>query len=170
MLCTLTGFTAAAIVGLGESMRQVIQFEYTLVIDGELVSESGEPMGLLTGVDQLPAGLEAAMIGKAPGRYSVTLPPEQAYGGYDPELQMQVLPEDLPEEPRIGGAYAGESDDGQELLFRVIAIQDGEVTLDGNHEWAGKTLEYTFTIHSTREATAEEIDHGHVHGEGGHHH
>jgi FKBP-type peptidyl-prolyl cis-trans isomerase SlyD len=63
-------------------------------------------------------------------------------------------------------------EDGQPLLYRVVEIEDYTVILDANHKWAGKTLEYIFTIHGVRPADRGEVAHGHVHGEGGvvHHH
>lgn len=153
----------------------VVKFEYVLRINEETVDRSPEgcPLTILTHcAPNLPAGLEASLIGKEPGDYIVNVPPEGAYGRYDPAKRVVVQRHDLPEEPRLGGAYTAEGEDGQHLLYRVVEVEDYTVVLDANHKWAGQTLEYSFTIHTRRKADREEIAHGHVHGEGGvvHHH
>ncbi len=148
----------------------VIRFEYTLYVDGALVDRSpeGHPITILTGhAPHLPAGLESALMGKEPGEYHVSLPPKGAHGPYDPAKRVVVDRKDLPEEPRLGGAYTAEGPDGQPLLYRVVEVAGDRVILDANPKWAGKTLEYRFTIHTVRPADAEEVAHGHVHGEGG---
>ncbi|WP_299430016.1 FKBP-type peptidyl-prolyl cis-trans isomerase [uncultured Meiothermus sp.] len=148
----------------------VIRFEYLLQIDGEVVdrSQEGQPLTILTQfAPDLPAGLEAALVGKKPGNYRVQIPPEQAYGPYDPARRVEAERDNLPEEPRLGGAFTAEGEDGRSWLYRVVKMEGGRVVLDANHRWAGKTLEYIFTIHSVRPADAEEVAHGHVHGEGG---
>ncbi|GEM82744.1 MAG: peptidyl-prolyl cis-trans isomerase [Meiothermus sp.] len=149
---------------------QVIRFEYQLIIDGQVVDRSpeGHPLTILTHfAPNLPAGLEHALLGKQPGAYRVVLPPEAAYGPYDPTKRVVVPRGDLPEEPRLGGAFTAEGVDGQALLYRVVAVEGDSVTLEANHPWAGKTLEYRVVIHAVRPAEKEEVAHGHVHGEGG---
>lgn len=148
----------------------VIQFEYVLRIDGEVVDRSpeGHPLTILTGFAQgLPLGLEAALVGKEPGVYHWFVPPEQAYGPYDPARRVVVERQQLPEEPRLGGAFSAEGEDGQTLLYRVVALEGDAVALDANHRWAGKTLEYDVSVHAVRPADRDEVAHGHVHGEGG---
>lgn len=148
----------------------VIKFEYTLHIDGALVERSpeGHPITILTHhAPHLPAGLEALLMGKKPGDYLVNLPPESAYGPYDLAKRVVVQRRELPEEPRLGGAFTAQGSDGEPLLYRVVEIAGDSVTLDANPKWAGKTLEYRLTIHTVRPADKDEIAHGHVHGEGG---
>ena len=145
---------------------QVIELEYTLKIDSTIVERTveGKTKHILTHfASDLPKGLEAALLGKPVGEYTAQIPPEQAYGAFNPELRVTAKAADLPEEPRIGGGFAAEND----LLYRVVGINGDQVVLDANHEWAGKTLEYRFTIHSIRPAEKGEIEHGHVHGAGG---
>ncbi len=145
---------------------QVIQFEFELRIDGVVVEQTpvGKPKTILThNAPDLPKGLEAALIGKQPGQYSATVLPGEAYGEYDPELRVEVGVADLPEPPRIGGGFAGEND----LLYRVVELKGDTAVLDANLEWAGKTLDYRFKILNIRLAESGEIEHGHVHGEGG---
>ncbi|MCS7069396.1 MAG: peptidylprolyl isomerase [Meiothermus sp.] len=153
-----------------KGLHSVIRFEYVLRIQGETVERSpeGHPLTILSGfAPGLPLGLEAALVGKEPGTYQLELPPEQAYGPYDPAKRVVVQRAQLPDEPRLGQVYTAENADGQTLLYRVVALEGDAVTLDANHRWAGKTLEYHLTIHAVRPADAEEIAHGHVHGEGG---
>jgi len=154
------------------NLRQhlVIRLEYILRIDGHIVARTpeGRPQTILSGfAPDLPKGLEAALVGKKPGEYRLRLPPERAYGPYDPEKHLRVKASELPEPPRVGGGFAANGPGGQPVLYRVVAVEGQEVELDANLEWAGKTLEYTFTIHSVRPADPQEVAHGHVHGEGG---
>jgi FKBP-type peptidyl-prolyl cis-trans isomerase 2 len=84
----------------------VIKFEYVLRIEEETVDRSleGRPLTILTHfAPDLPAGLEAALIGKRPGEYTVSVPPDTAYGPYDPAKRVVVQRRELPEEPRPGG-------------------------------------------------------------------
>ncbi|MER3484487.1 MAG: peptidylprolyl isomerase [Meiothermus sp.] len=149
----------------------VIRLEYTLRINGEIVDYTERPMTILTGFARdLPKGLEAELIGKIPGEYKVTVPPERAYGPYDPKLRLEAKVSDLPETPKVGDAFTADAPNGESLLYRVILVDGEDVVLDGNPQWAGKVLEYDFTIHSVRPAELEEAAHGHVHGEGGVHH
>lgn len=148
----------------------VIKFEYVLRIDKAIVDRSPEgfPLTILTHfAPDLPAGLGAALLGKGPGDYSVDVPPEAAYGPYDPAKRTVVQRQALPEEPQLGRAFSAQGQEGQPLLYRVVEIEGYTVTLDANHNWAGKTLEYSFTIHTVRPADKDEVAHGHVHGEGG---
>lgn len=150
--------------------HRVIRFEYVLKVDGAIVGRTpeGQAQAILTGfAPDLPKGLEDLLIGKAPGEYKALVPPEQAYGLYDPEKRVQVKADELPEAPRVGGGFTADGADGQPLLYRVVEISGDEVVLDANPQWAGKELEYTFSIHQVRPADAEEVAHGHVHGEGG---
>lgn len=149
---------------------QVIRFEYVLKVDGEVVRQTlpGQPISILTGfAPDLPKGLEDLLLGKASGEYRAVVSPEQAYGPYDPQKRVKVKAADLPEAPRVGGGFTADGPDGQPLLYGVVQIEGDEVTLDANPQWAGKELEYTFTIHKARPAEPEEVAHGHVHGEGG---
>lgn len=150
--------------------HQVIRFEYVLKVAGQVVRQTrpGQPISILTGfAPDLPQGLEDLLIGKAPGEYQAVIPPERAHGPYDPEKRVQVKASELPEAPRVGGGFTADDSQGQPLLYRVVEIRGDEVVLDANPQWAGKELEYTFTIHRVRLAEPEEVAHGHVHGEGG---
>lgn len=155
------------------SAHSVVKFEYELWIDGSKVegTEAGHPRTILMGhALDLPKGLEAALLGKEAGSYTVILPPEQGYGYYEPALRTEARVADLPDTPRLGAGFSAEGSDGSILLYRVVAIEGETAILDANPPFAGKELEYRFTIHQVREAEKGELEHGHVHGEGGVHH
>ena len=100
--------------------------------------------------------------------------PDDAFGEYDHTLVMVEPRSAFPEEIEVGMQFEGgpeSADDEDYLLYTVVEMDDDEVTVDGNHPLAGKTLTFNCTVTGVRPATAEELAHGHVHdGEGGHLH
>jgi len=148
--------------------NSVVKLGYELWVEGhKFEGTDGHPRTILMGhAPELPRGLEAALLGKAPGSYQEMVLPEP----YDPALCIQVMASELPDPPRLGRSYSGEGPQGELLLYRVVAIEGERVMLDANPPLAGKTLEYRFTILSVRPAEPGELEHGHVHGEGGVHH
>jgi len=150
----------------------VVTFEYELRVDGEVVDASpeGEPVTVLVGhAPWLPQGLEGVLVGHVPGPFRVVLPPERGAGVHDPEKVAVVGREEFPEGSALeeGEEFYAQDAGGRPVAVRIVAVEGEEVTVDANPEYAGKTLEYEGVIHAVREATAEEVDHGHVHGEGG---
>ena len=153
----------------------VVSLQFTLVdADGTEIHKTtaDEPMVYLHGWGELIDGLEKALLGKAAGdELEVTVEPDDAYGDIDPEL-IRVHPKsdfggiDL----HVGIELEGEDDDGDFQLLRIIKIDGDEVTVDMNHQLAGKTLTFSVRVESIREATEAEIAHGHVHVDGEHHH
>lgn len=144
--------------------------------DGTLLEETGEPIAYLHGghSGMLPK-LEEALNHKKPGdAVSVTVEPEDAFGDYDSELVKIETVDRLPADVEVGmqfEAYADASDpEGSGVVYTVTDIADGKAVLDGNHPWAGKTLRFDCRIVDVRPASREEVEHGHVHGAGGHHH
>lgn len=153
--------------------QRVISFNYTLkdstgaVID----SSSDGPMSFLTGVGQIIPKLEeelkAMLISQ---KKNVKLAASDAYGMPDPKMVMDVPKADLAHLKIELGAFL-QLNLGQTMkVVRVAKITDEAVTLDGNHPLAGQELEFDVEIVNSREATAEEVAHGHAHGPGGHHH
>lgn len=157
------------------SKNKVVIIDYTVtnslgtVIDS---SKGGEPFAFIHGTGNVIPGLEQALEGRASGEVlNVTVPPELGYGLRDAAL-MQVVPRDRfdgIEELEVGMRFHAESDQGERVVT-VIDIDGEDVTIDGNHPLAGETLEFGVTVVEVRDASEEELSHGHVHGLGGHHH
>ncbi len=148
----------------------VVSLTYVLTVDGEEVArtEDGDPMTYLHGAEEILPGLEQALTGKNIGeRVQVTLPPEEAYGDYDEDDFEEIDLEDIPnaDELEIGMIVEVQDEDGYAYAASVSEINDGVVVLDFNPPLAGKTLNYDVTVVAIREATEEEREHGHAHGE-----
>jgi FKBP-type peptidyl-prolyl cis-trans isomerase SlyD len=157
------------------SADRVVTIHYTLKDDSGTVLDSssgGEPLAYIQGHGNLISGLEKALEGKQ-GGYSakVSLAPADGYGVRDEALVQRVPRRSLQNagEIRKGMQFQGRTDGGMRM-FTVMAVVGDMVTLDGNHPLADKTLHFDVQVIDVREATAEEMEHGHVHGPGGHHH
>jgi FKBP-type peptidyl-prolyl cis-trans isomerase SlyD len=144
--------------------------------DGALLEATDEPITYLHGghSGMLPR-VERALDHKQSGdAVSVDVEPADGFGDYDPELVKLEPVERLPAEVEVGmqfEAFANPGDErGSGVVFTVTDIAEGKAVLDGNHPWAGKRLRFDCRILDVRPATPEEIEHGHVHGAGGHHH
>ncbi len=153
--------------------QRVISFHYKLTDDtGALLdaSEADEPLAFLEGGENIIPGLEAVLITLKKGdKKKVSVPSADAYGERNEELIVQVPRDELPTKKiEVGDIFSG-GDEEQTLPFTVIEVTDTEVTLDGNHPLAGQDLTFDVEIVDIREATAEELMHGHAHGLGGHH-
>lgn len=153
----------------------VVRLEYVLRVDGRDIDSSpeGEPVAVLYGHGcMLPPGLEDALVGRASGPFRVLVPPELAAGPYDPEKVTTVGRDDFPPDAvlEVDEEFYARDENGAAVTARITAVEGDMITVDTNPKLAGKTLEYEGVIHNVREATPEEIDHGHVHGEGGVHH
>jgi FKBP-type peptidyl-prolyl cis-trans isomerase SlyD len=136
-----------------------------------LLEETPEPIAYLHGGHSgIFPKLEAALNTKQAGdSVSVTLEPADAFGEYDAELIRMEAVDRLPPDVAVGGYLVAE-EDGQERVWRITSIAEGKAVLDGNHELAGQRLRFDCTVVDVRPATAEEVQHGHVHGAHGHHH
>jgi FKBP-type peptidyl-prolyl cis-trans isomerase SlyD len=154
--------------------NSVVSFHYT-VSDEDGVkldsSEGKDPLTYLHGARNIIPGLEAALAGKQEGDdLNVTIPPEEAYGEH-----LDQLVESVPmsafqgADVHIGMRFEAQSDQGP-ISVVVTHVEGDTVTVDGNHPLAGKSLNFDVSVQSIREASAEEIEHGHVHGQGGHDH
>lgn len=139
---------------------------------GKLLEESREPMVYLHGGygNTFPK-IEQALEGQEP-RYQtrIELQPQDAFGLRDEGLLQTIPKTQFPPGVKVGGQLQGRGEDGQAHAFTVMKIKGDMVFLDGNHPFAGKVLRFSLTVTDVRAATEEEVAHGHVHGEHGHHH
>lgn len=150
---------------------KVAEIEYVLKVEGEIVdqSEAGDPLVYLHGHNNIIPGLEQALEGHEPGdQVTVTVAPEDGYGERDDE-NVQVLPRaDFDDDVEVGASYFAQSDDGSVNPFTVVSVSGDDVTVDFNPPLAGQTLNFEVTVKDVRDATAEELEHGHAHGDGMH--
>ena len=156
--------------------NKAVSIEYTLTNEaGEVIDSSvgGAPLAYLHGAANIIAGLEKALEGKQAGdELNVTVEPEEAYGEFRPEL-VAMLPRNMFEgvdELEVGMQFHASAPDGGMQIVTIRALEGDEVTVDGNHPLAGQRLNFKVKVVAVREANAEELAHGHIHGEGGHHH
>lgn len=154
---------------------RVVLIHYTLKDDKGAVIDSsagGDPLAYIQGHGNLVAGLEKALEGKEDGdTMAVSIPAADGYGVRDEALKQRVPKRALQGSGEIkkGMQFQARTEDGMRL-FTVTAVVGDMVTLDGNHPLADQTLNFDVEVVSVREATSEELEHGHVHGAGGHHH
>ena len=155
--------------------HKVASIEYTLTSDnGEVLdsSDGKEPLVYIQGIGNLISGLEEALEGKSTGdALQVTISPEKAYGVRNDEL-VQVVDRSVfqgVDELQVGMQFQAQGDSGTHVIW-VTDVEGDEVTIDGNHPLADETLNFDVKVVDVRDASAEELDHGHVHGSGGHHH
>ncbi len=155
------------------SDNKVVSFHYTLTgPDGTTLDSSagGEPLTYLHGASNIIPGLEKALEGKQEGdRLSVTVEPEEAYGLADEALIQEVPREAFQgvDDIQPGMRFQADSSHGP-MMVVVTKVEGDTVTVDGNHPLAGMTLNFEVEITEVRDATPEEIEHGHAHGAGGH--
>jgi len=147
----------------------VVLIHYTLTNEKgvEIDSSSGqEPLTYLHGLNQLIPGLERELTDKATGdQIKVTVKPEDGYGIVNPDL-IQKVPHDAFQEienVEPGMELQSTGPDGEIQVITVQEIDDQGVTVNGNHSLAGETLNFDVRIEAVREATPEEISHGHAH-------
>ena len=156
--------------------KKVVTFNYTLKDEnGESTgfNREGGPFTFITGNMQVLPGLEEALGGMIIGsKKNVKLAAANAYGEYDEGAIQKVKRNLFPKEAEleIGMTYFAQSPEGQHLQFVITEIKNDDVTVNFNHPLAGKNLEFDVELLDVRDATPEEISHGHVHGPGGYHH
>ena len=159
--------------------NKIVQFHYTLTdTEGKQIESSreAEPLAYLHGHDNMMPAIEKALEGKAVGEtVELTLPPEETYGERREGVEQRVPAKHLQGLPKgsrgwkAGMVAVVDTDKGRR---QVTVIKPGlkTVLVDLNHPLAGLTLTYNIEITDVRDATDEEIAHGHAHGVGGHHH
>jgi FKBP-type peptidyl-prolyl cis-trans isomerase SlyD len=153
------------------SEHKVVLFHFTLKgDDGEVIDSSfdDEPVTYLHGAGEVVPGLETAFEGKSAGdRFQVVVQPSEGFGQRD-ESRCEVVPKEEFEEVEdleVGMQFHVPTDDGESVVT-VVEIGDETVSLDGNHDLAGLVLHFDVTVQEVREATPDEIAHGHAHGNG----
>ena len=150
------------------SQHKVVSIDYTLKnAQGEILdsSEGQEPLVYLHGAENIVPGLERELEGRAVGdSVHAVVSPEDGYGVRNEEL-IAAVPREMFESDmaiEVGMSFQAETEQGIQIV-NVVAVNDQEITVDGNHPLAGETLHFDVTVRGIREATAEELEHGHVH-------
>jgi len=157
------------------SVNKVITLHYTLTDDaGTVIDQSTDGSFVyLHGASNIIPGLENALTGKAAGdELQVSVAPEEAYGVRDDSRVEQVPREMFPADTDIepGMQFHAQGPEGQMVMITVVEASNDTVTVDGNHPLAGVPLNFDVKIIDIRDASAEELEHGHAHGPEGHQH
>jgi FKBP-type peptidyl-prolyl cis-trans isomerase SlyD len=154
--------------------RKVVAIDYTLTDDAGKVLDSSrgrEPLTYLHGAGNIVPGLERALEGKVEEEtIEVSVAPADGYGVRDEQLIQNVAIRRLPnKKAEVGMQLRAQTEHGTRLIT-VVAVRGDYATIDANHPLAGKPLNFKVTVKSIRDATEEELAHGHVHGPHGHDH
>lgn len=148
------------------SDQKVVTFTYAIInSDGKVLEQSDLPMSYIHGVDgKMYPGAEKAVTGARVGdEIECTLTPEEGFGYPNPDLVYTDLLENVPAEyHRIGAEAMFENEEGDTITLIVRRIEDGEITLDANHPFAGQTVTFRFKIVDIRDATEQELGSGEV--------
>ena len=151
---------------------RIVQIDYTLTgDDGQVLdtSKGREPLAYLHGAGNIIPGLESALEGKSTGeQLNVSVAPDQAYGQRS-EQMVQAVPRSAfqgVQDLRPGMQFQANTPVGPRVIT-VVGVQGDQVTVDANHPLAGQTLNFDVRIVDVRDATEEELSHGHAHGSGG---
>jgi FKBP-type peptidyl-prolyl cis-trans isomerase SlyD len=161
--------------GMQIANETAVFIHYTLKNSaGDIVdsSEGSEPLAYIHGRGDIVPGLERALSGRNPGeKFEVAVSPADGYGVHRAD-RVQSVPRsafDPKAEIKPGMRFQAQNEGGL-MVVTVIDVSDTEVTVDGNHPLAGEMLNFAIEVVNVRAATQEELEHGHIHGEGGHHH
>lgn len=152
--------------------KSVVSIHYKLTNDqGEVLdsSEGNDPLVYMHGTRSIIQGLENELAGKAAGdKLDVVVQPEEGYGIVNPEL-IQEVPHsafDGVEDIQPGMQFEAKNPEGHRQLITVEEIKESGVTINANHPLAGQVLHFNVSVEEVREATTEELAHGHAHGPG----
>lgn len=155
--------------------QKVVTLHYTLTDEQGTVIDQSEDGSFvyMHGVNSIIPGLENALTGKRAGEeLSVSVAPEDAYGERS-DAMLQQVPKSMFEDQNqveVGMQFHAQGPNGETLIVTVTEVSGDDVTVDGNHPLAGVQLNFDVKVIDVRDATAEEVDHGHAHGPEGHHH
>jgi FKBP-type peptidyl-prolyl cis-trans isomerase SlyD len=154
--------------------NSVVSIHYTLrdneghILDS---SDGGAPLTYIQGIGNLIPGMEEGLEGRKVGeKLDIKVSPEKGYGVRNEGLIQQVPKSAFGgQEVKTGMQFQAQSNEGAQVVT-VTEVGTDSVTIDGNHPLAGVELSFAVEVIDIRPATTEELDHGHVHGPGGHHH
>ena len=155
--------------------KMVVTIDYTLKDEnGTVLDNSTEgKFAYMHGANNIIPGLENALAGKSAGdEVDVSVNPAEGYGERNDSM-IQAVPRDMfdsEQEIQVGMQFHAESPEGEMIVVTVTEVEGDDVTVDGNHPLAGVNLNFDVKIIDIREASEEEVEHGHVHGPGDHHH
>ncbi len=155
--------------------KKIATMNYTLTTDdGEVLDQSNDgSFAYLHGANNIIPGLENALTGKKAGdQLNVKVTPAEGYGERNDEM-VQVVGREMFETEdgiEVGMQFHAEGPDGHPIMITIAAIDGDDITIDGNHPLAGVNLNFDVSIVDVRDASEEEMAHGHVHGPDGHHH
>jgi len=154
------------------SNNKVVMMHYAVSDSEDTLIDSSyddKPLAVIHGTGYLIPGLEDALIDHQVGdKFEVEVAAEKAYGERFDDY-VQTVPKSLfagIDDLAVGSQLRATTDDGEQTVI-VIDVQDDEITVDGNHPLAGIDLKFEVEILEIRDATEEELEHGHVHAEGG---
>ena len=153
----------------------VVSMEYKLTVEGEVLDSSDEagPLQFLVGYGNIIPGLESEMMGMKIGdSKEVTVQPADGYGEFEDDAFMDVSRSEFPADMELeeGMELHVTDEEGNHQAAYIAEFDDKTVKLDFNHPLAGAVLEFSVKVVDLREPTEEELDHGHVHEDSGHHH
>jgi FKBP-type peptidyl-prolyl cis-trans isomerase SlyD len=156
---------------------KVISINYVLRNSGgEQIdqSEKNEPFTYLHGASQIVKGLEQGISDlKVGDKKKVVVSPKDGYGEVNPKLKLTLKRDAFPDDVKLEAGMQFEADssnDGNPMVFTITDVKGDDITIDGNHPLAGETLHFEIEVVGVRDATADEKQHGHAHGAGGHNH
>lgn len=146
--------------------NKVVSFKYDVYDeDGTVLESTGDEVAAyIFGTETILPGLEDAMADKEAGHaFEVAVTPETGFGEYDENLVVRVPKSNISADKlEVGMEFMAELE-GEQRIFEVVELEDENAILDGNHPYAGKNLTFKGQVTDVREATKEELDHGHVH-------
>ena len=152
---------------------KVVDLSYTLKdSEGELLDQADvqDPFSYLHGADEVVPGLEKALEGLKTGdKKTVVVSPAEGYGEVDSQLRVTVKRSQFPKgaDLKAGMQFETESPEGEPMIFAIEKVEGEQVFVNGNNPLAGVTLHFDVEVLGVREATAEELEHGHAHDAGG---
>ena len=153
--------------------NKAITLNYTLKDDqGETLDQSNSSSFIyLHGAQNIIPGLEDALTGRTKDdKFDLVIKPEDAYGEYNSKItqvvERSMFDTEEAGELQVGMQFQSQSEDGAMMIITISEINGDQVTIDGNHPLAGITLHYNVHVVDVRDATEEEISHGHIHAHG----